>query len=114
MLIKSSLVASCAAFAAGLGVGYVDSHATEVVVTLTLTLVVNLLLGVIRTKGAWKYPLAVALGAACWVWFAMPATPNFPHTFQSFAELTGVLTAAGVVGVGAVYAFRQLPRAVFR
>jgi hypothetical protein len=44
----------------------------------------------------------------------VPANPNLPHTFASFAELSGILVVTGAIGVGAIYAFRQLPRAMFR
>jgi hypothetical protein len=109
-----SSLASLAALMGGLGVGYIDTHATEEVVTLGLMLALNLTLGVARTRGAWKYPALAALGAACWIWMAVPANPNLPHTIASFAELIGILMVTGAIGVAAVYVFRQLPRTIFR
>ncbi len=104
----ASILASLAALAGGLAVGYADQHVTEVVVTLGLIFVLNLGLSAIRLRGAWKYPILAALAAAFRIWLAAgPGNPQLPHTWPSFAALSGILFASGAVATGAVYALRR-------
>jgi hypothetical protein len=56
------LVCTALAVILGLVVGYLDLHVTEVVVTVVALLISGLLLGLIQTKGTWRWALLIAIG----------------------------------------------------
>jgi hypothetical protein len=102
------VASTLAALAGGLAIGYADQHVTEVVVTLGLIFVLNLGLSAIWLRGSWKFPILSALAAAFRIWLAAgPGNPHLPHTWPSFAALSGILFASGAVATGALYALRR-------
>jgi MFS family permease len=56
--------ATCIALAAaaGLGIGWLDLHTTEVTVTILALLLAGLLLGLLEPRGAWRWAALLALG----------------------------------------------------
>jgi len=46
----------------GLGIGWLDLHTTEAVVTILALLVAGLLLGLLQPTGAWRWAVLLALG----------------------------------------------------
>ena len=50
------------AFALGLGTGWLDLHATEVVVTIVALLAAGMLLGLLQPRGAWRWAALLAIG----------------------------------------------------
>lgn len=61
---RSSYDLACAALAAavGLGVGWLDLHTTEVIVTLVPLLGAGIALGLLRPKAVWRWAVLIALG----------------------------------------------------
>ena len=57
----SAVVAALAAVL-GLGIGWLDLHTTEVVVTILPLLLAGLLLGLLQPTGAWRWALLLAVG----------------------------------------------------
>lgn len=58
----SDLACTVLAAAAGLGIGWLDLHATEVVVTIVPLLAAGLLLGLLGPKAAWRWAALIAVG----------------------------------------------------
>jgi MFS family permease len=56
--------ATCATLAAatGLGIGWLDLHTTEVIVTILALLLAGLLLGLLQPTAAWRWAVLLALG----------------------------------------------------
>jgi len=56
--------AACAALAAaaGLGIGWLDLHTTEVTVTVVLLLAAGFALGLWRPRAAWRWAVLIAMG----------------------------------------------------
>ncbi len=54
----------CAVLAAalGLGIGWLDLHTTEVIVTILALLSAGLVLGLLKPVGAWRWAILLALG----------------------------------------------------
>jgi hypothetical protein len=50
------------AVAIGLGIGWLDLHATEVIVTILALLLAGLLLGLLQPIAAWRWAVLLALG----------------------------------------------------
>jgi len=50
------------AVAVGLGIGWLDLHTTEVIVTVLSLLLAGLLLGLLQPKAAWRWAVLLALG----------------------------------------------------
>jgi hypothetical protein len=50
------------AAAAGLGIGWLDLHTTEVIVTLVPLLASGMVLGLLRPRAAWRWAVLIALG----------------------------------------------------
>ena len=48
--------------AVGLGVGWLDVHTTEVIVTVVSLLVAGMALGLLRPRAAWRWAILIALG----------------------------------------------------
>lgn len=50
------------AVALGLGIGWLDLHTTEVLVTVSALLLAGLALGFLRPRAAWRWAVPLALG----------------------------------------------------
>jgi hypothetical protein len=59
---RQSALCAALAVAFGLGIGWLDLHTTEVVVTVMALLLAGLLLGLLQPKAAWRWALLLALG----------------------------------------------------
>ena len=62
------------AVALGLGIGWLDLHTTEVVVTASALLLAGLALGYLRPRAAWRWAVPLALG--------LPAMAIVGHLFH--------------------------------
>jgi len=61
---RSARDLACAllAAAAGLGIGWLDLHTTEVTVTVVTLVAAGMVLGVVRPTAAWRWAVLIALG----------------------------------------------------
>ncbi len=61
---NSRLNAICTALAVafGLGIGWLDLHTTEVIVTILALLLAGLFLGLLQPTAAWRWAVLLALG----------------------------------------------------
>lgn len=59
---RQSAVCTVLAVVIGLGIGWLDLHTTEVVVTVLALLLAGLLLGLLQPKAAWRWAVLLALG----------------------------------------------------
>jgi hypothetical protein len=104
-------LASLAALAGGLGIGYLDGQVTEVTVTLALILALNFVLGALAPRGAWRYPLISALPASTWIWLSAGADdPRLPQTLASYGALNLILVLAATAGVAIGAGVRKVPK----
>jgi len=60
--IASAPLAAALAVAIGLGIGWLDLHTTEVVVTILALLLGGLFLGLLQPSAAWRWAVLLALG----------------------------------------------------
>jgi len=75
------LVSAVLATVLGLGIGWLDLHTTEVIVTIVPLLAAGAMLGLLRPKAAWRWAVLIALG--------LPV-------MAAVAKLTGMHTAEPV------------------
>ncbi len=82
-LVRSRRERGCTVLAAvlGLGVGWLDIHTTEVIVTIVPLLAGGLLCGILEPRGPWRWGVVMALG--------LPIV-------AALARLAGVVTAEPV------------------
>ncbi len=59
---RRSAICTASAVAFGLGIGWLDLHTTEVIVTILALLLAGLLLGLIQPIAAWRWAVLLALG----------------------------------------------------
>jgi hypothetical protein len=61
---RSARDLACAllAAAAGLGIGWLDLHTTEVTVTVVTLVAAGMVLGAVRPRAAWRWAVLIALG----------------------------------------------------
>jgi hypothetical protein len=57
-----STITTALAVAIGLGIGWLDLHTTEVIVTILTLLLAGLLLGLLQPSAAWRWAALLALG----------------------------------------------------
>jgi hypothetical protein len=75
------LLCGVLASVSGLGIGWLDLHTTEVIVTIVPLIVAGVVLGLLRPKVAWRWAVLIALG--------LPV-------MAAVAKLTGMHTAEPV------------------
>jgi hypothetical protein len=59
---RQNAIVTALAAAMGLGIGWLDLHTTEVIVTIVPLLLAGLLLGLLQPRAAWRWALLLALG----------------------------------------------------
>lgn len=62
MILRRSAICAALAVALALGIGWIDLHTTEVVVTVLALLLAGLLLGLLQPRAAWRWAVLLALG----------------------------------------------------
>ena len=82
------------AVALGLGIGWLDLHTTEVVVTASALLLAGLALGYLRPRAAWRWAVPLALGLP-----AMAIVGHLFHSADSRADPRGSAHRPGRLGV---------------
>jgi hypothetical protein len=60
--LRSAVGCGALAAAIGVGIGWLDLHTTEVVVTIVPLLLAGMLLGLLQPAAAWRWALLLALG----------------------------------------------------
>ncbi len=71
---RRSAICTALAVAFGLGIGWLDLHTTEVIVTILALLLAGLLLGLLQPTAAWRWGVLLALG--------LPAMAVLGHLFR--------------------------------
>ena len=99
----TNLLASILALVGGLALGYVDLQTSEVVVTLGVLFVFNMVLGALAPRGGWFWPVITALGVLTVNWFPQivgtTGNPYLNRTFSSYLLLALMLMVAGTAGM---------------
>jgi hypothetical protein len=60
--LRQSVIPAALAAATGLGIGWLDLHTTEVVVTILALLLAGLFLGILQPSAAWRWAVLLAVG----------------------------------------------------
>jgi hypothetical protein len=102
-VILVNSVAAALALAGGVALGYVDLQTSEVIMTLGLMFVFNMVLGAAAPRGGWYWPFLTALGVPLANWFpevlGLQRNPYLPRTVWSYLALVAMLLIAGVAGM---------------
>jgi len=59
---RQNAICTALAVAIGLGIGWLDLHTTEVVVTVLALVLAGFFLALLQPKGAWRWAVLLALG----------------------------------------------------
>ncbi len=91
---------ACTALAVflGLGIGWLDLHVTEVVVTIVSLLAVGMVLGLLQPFAAWRWALLIALGLPMMATVALLAGMRTAEPVHLDAAITLVALAFALVG----------------
>ena len=96
-------IAAVFALAGGLMLGVLDLQTSEVVMTLGVLFVFNMLLGAIAPRGGWYWPAITMAGILFMNWYpglaGLASNPYLPRTFGSYLLLALILSVAGVAGM---------------
>ncbi len=97
------LIAALCALAGGVGLGYIDLQTSEVVVTLGLVFVFNMVLGAAVPRGGWYWPFLTSAGIPLInlfpQWLGLRPNPYLTRTIGSYLLLILMLLATGVAGM---------------
>ena len=86
------------AVALGLGIGWLDLHTTEVLVTVSALLVAGLALGFLRPRAAWRRAVPLALGLPAMAIVGRLLGLSTPEPIRVDPLITGVAWAFASVG----------------
>ncbi len=59
---RRNVICTVLAVALGLGIGWLDLHTTEVIVTILALLLAGLFLGLLQPRAAWRWAVLLAFG----------------------------------------------------
>lgn len=104
----------CALVAAalGLGIGWLDLHTTEVVVTIVPLLGAGLLLGLLQPAGAWRWAALLALGLPLTAMAARLTGASTAEPAQLDPRIVLVALGVALLGCYVGAAIRTVLRAV--
>ncbi len=95
--------ATAIAVGGGLCLGVLDLETSEVVMTLGVMFVFNMLLGAVVPRGGWYWPFLSAAGILVINWFPqwvrLVSNPYLPRTVLSYGGLALILLTAGTAGM---------------
>jgi len=86
------------AAAAGLGIGWLDLHTTEVLVTVVPLLATGIALGLLRPKAPWRWAVLIALGLPLMAAVAKLSEMRTAEPVQLDPRVTLVALAFALVG----------------
>ena len=92
------LLCTALAFALGLGIGWLDLHATEVSVTIVALLVAGALLGLLQPAAAWRWAILLALGLPVMETVGRALRVRTPEPIQLDPRIALVALAFALVG----------------
>jgi hypothetical protein len=97
---RSAYDLACAvlAAAAGLGIGWLDVHTTEVTVTVVSLLATGIVLGLLRPKAAWRWAILIALGLPVTAAAVKLSGMRTPEPVRLDPRITLVALAFALVG----------------
>ena len=93
-----------------MGIGWLDLHTTEVVVTIVPLLLAGLLLGLLQPTGAWRWGLLLAVGLPVMAVVARVLGASTAEPIQMDPRIVLVAAAFALVGCYAGVAIRRLAR----
>jgi len=102
----------CAALAAaiGLGIGWLDLHTTEVIVTILALLLAGLVLGLLKPVAAWRWALLLTLGLPIVAGCGQLLGVRTAEPIQLDPRVWLVALAVGLVGCYTGVAIRQMAK----
>jgi hypothetical protein len=92
----------------GLGIGWLDLHTTEVVVTILPLLLAGLLLGLLQPTGAWRWALLLAVGLPAMAVVARVLGVSTTEPIRLDPRIVLVAAAFALVGCYLGVAIRRL------
>lgn len=95
-----------------MGIGWLDLHTTEVIVTVVPLLATGIALGLLRPKGAWRWAVLIALGLPVMAAVAILSGMRTAEPVQLDPRITLVALAFALVGSYAGALLRRVASAV--